>query len=191
MPTASSCAEPAAGRLWTIGHSTHPAETLIALLAAAGIEAVADVRRFPASRRLPQFNAAGLARTLAHAGIAYLPFPQLGGRRQARSDSGNLAWKEAGYRGYADYMQTDGYRHARGRLAQAARQRRTAILCAEAAWRSCHRQLIADDFKAAGWEVLHLLADGGCQPHPWSPAARIVDGRLDYGTMPPAQGRLF
>jgi len=179
--------------LWTIGHSTHPVERLVALLAGAGVEAVADVRRFPSSRRLPQFNAAALARALADAGMAYLPFPQLGGRREARPDSPHVAWRSAGYRGYADYMQTAAYLEAQQRLAHAAAERRTAILCAEAAWRTCHRQMIADDFKAHGWEVLHVLPRGGIEAHPYSEAARIVEGRLDYtGTASTAgQGSLF
>jgi uncharacterized protein (DUF488 family) len=169
------------GTLWTIGHSVRPWQEFIALLAEARIETLADVRRFAGSRRNPQFSGAGMATALADSGIRYAPLPELGGRRPASKDSPHDAWRNAGFRGYADYMDTAGYRDARERLARLAADRRTAMMCAEALWWQCHRSLIADDFKASGWRVLHLLGAGRVEEHPYTSAARIVDGRLDYG----------
>lgn len=177
--------------LWTLGHSSRDWEAFLGLLAEARIETVADVRRFPASRRHPQYAAAAMAPALARAGIDYLPLPQLGGRRDPRPDSPHTGWRSAGFRGYADYMDTAAYRAARDRLAAAASARRTAILCAEADWRHCHRQLIADGFKAMGWDVVHLLEPGRSEPHPYSDPARVVDGKLDYALPPSPQGTLF
>ena len=174
--------------LWTIGHSTRDWDTFVAMLRAAEIEVLADVRRFAGSRRHPQFSGATMAEALPAAGIAYLPMPELGGRRPARPDSPNTAWRNASFRGYADYMDTDDYRSARDRLIDIARARRTAVMCAEAMWWQCHRSLIADDFKVRGWEVEHLLAAGRSESHPYTSAARIVDGRLDYSL---EQGALF
>ncbi|RYZ70945.1 MAG: DUF488 domain-containing protein [Lysobacteraceae bacterium] len=168
------------GQLWTIGHSVRPREEFVAMLEAARIEVLADVRRFAGSRRNPQFGGQALAATLAGAGIDYVPMPQLGGRRSARADSPNVAWRNAGFRGYADYMQTVEYQGARARLAGLATRARVAVMCAEAMWWQCHRSLIADDFKAGGWRVVHLLGPGRDQEHPYTGAARIVDGRLDY-----------
>jgi uncharacterized protein (DUF488 family) len=169
-----------AGTLWTIGHSIRAWDEFVAMLLAARIEALVDVRRFAGSRRNPQFSGQTMGAALAESKIAYLPMPELGGRRPAHADSPNLAWRNASFRGYADYMQTPDYRAARERLAQLARAKRVAGMCAEAMWWQCHRSLIADDFKAAGWEVIHLLAPGREQEHPYTSAARIVEGRLDY-----------
>lgn len=161
------------------------------MLEAAGIRVLADVRRHPGSRRNPQFSATALARDLPSAGIDYVPMPELGGRRPARPDSPHTAWRNAGFRGYADYMDTPGYAAVRARLMALARTHRTAVMCAEAMWWSCHRSLIADDFKARGWEVIHLQAPGRDEPHPYTAAARIVDGRLAYPPQDAAQARLF
>src|SRR5580698_5069158 len=144
--------------LWTIGHSTHPLDEFLALLARHEIEAVADVRRFPGSRRLPQFNHDALAAALGARDIRYEPFPELGGRRTPRPDSTNLAWRNASFRGYADYMETAEFQGAIARLLPIARARRTTVMCAEALWWRCHRSLIADYTKAAGHTVLHIAA---------------------------------
>ncbi|WP_024890524.1 DUF488 family protein [Luteimonas huabeiensis] len=180
-----------APRLWTIGHSTRPLEVFLGMLSEAGIFTVADVRRYPGSRRNPQYAAEALAASLPGAGIGYLPMPELGGRRRPREDSPHTAWRNAAFRGYADYMDTPAYAAARARLGDAALERPTAVMCAEAMWWSCHRSLIADDFKARGWEVVHLMAPGKAQLHPYTAAARIVDGRLDYGAPAGDQGALF
>lgn len=195
----SSVARAATGRyprgmtdtLWTIGHSTREWSVFVAMLREAGIATLADVRRFAGSRRHPQFHGAAMAEALPACGIAYVPMPDLGGRRPPRRDSPNTAWRNAGFRGYADYMATAEYAQARERLAATARASPTAILCAEAMWWQCHRGLVADDFKARGWEVRHLLAPGRVEPHPYTSAARIVDGQLNYAAMAPPQPDLF
>ncbi len=166
--------------MWTIGHSTLPIEEFIPLLTGNGIEVLADVRRFPGSRRHPQFGAEALSAELDDAGIRYEAFPDLGGRRDPRPDSVNLAWRNASFRGYADYMETPEFREAIERLLAIARVQRTAVMCAEAVWWRCHRGLIADYLKAAGHEVLHIGGNGVASPHPYTSAARIVDGRLSY-----------
>jgi uncharacterized protein (DUF488 family) len=167
-------------RIWTVGHSTLPPGEFLALLAAQRIELLADVRRFPSSRRHPQFNRDALAAALAGSGIAYLHFPELGGRREPKPDSRNTAWREAGFRGYADYMETGDFSGGIERLLDAARSRRTAIMCAEKAWQNCHRGLIADFLKASGVEVIHIVDATQAQTHPWTSTARLVDGRLRY-----------
>lgn len=177
--------------LWTIGHSTRDWDVFVAMLRQADIAVLADVRRFAGSRRNPQFSGETMARMLPDDGIAYLPMPELGGRRPAHADSPNTAWRNAGFRGYADYMASDGYLAARTRLESVARGQRVAAMCAEAMWWQCHRSLIADDFKSRGWEVVHLMAPGREEPHPYTSAARIVDGRLDYSLPPDPQAGLF
>jgi uncharacterized protein (DUF488 family) len=167
-------------RLLTIGHSTLVADAFVAMLTAHRIELLADVRRFPASRRHPQFNREALAAMLASHGIAYLHFPELGGRREPKPDSPNTAWREAGFRGYADYMETAAFNQGITRLLEAEQARATAIMCAEKSWRSCHRGLIADHLKASGIEVIHILDAANTEPHPWTAAARLIDGRLSY-----------
>lgn len=166
--------------LWSVGHSTRPLDELVAMLREAGVMRLADVRRYPGSRRNPQYSAESLASSLPASGIGYVPMTELGGRRSTRPDSPHTAWRNASFRGYADYMDTPAYARARERLMALAREGRTAVMCAEAPWWRCHRSLICDDFKARGWRVTHLLAPGRSQEHPWTPAARIVDGRLSY-----------
>jgi uncharacterized protein (DUF488 family) len=166
--------------LWTIGHSTNALDALVGALRAHGVEAVADVRRYPASRRHPQFEATALARELPLAGLAYAPFRDLGGRRSARPGSRNTAWRNASFRGYADYMETADYAAALGRLCAIATNTRCVLMCAESLWWRCHRALIADDLKSRGTRVLHIGSDGGVGEHPYTGAARIVDGKLTY-----------
>ena len=177
------------GTLWTIGHSTRPWEVFVAMLQDAGIATLVDVRRFAGSRRNPQFSGEAMAQGLPEAGIAYVAMPELGGRRPARKDSHNTRWRNASFRGYADYMETVEYAKARDRLAEIATRAPTAIMCAEAMWWQCHRSLVSDDFKARGWTVLHLLAPGRTDEHPWTGAATLIDGRLSYTE--PSTGTLF
>ena len=167
--------------VWTIGHSTRPIEAFLALLAEQRIEALADVRRFPASRKHPQYNAEALREALKAAGIDYLPLTELGGRRPARPDSHNTAWRNESFRGYADYMETEVFNNSFQVLIAEAERRRTAIMCAEAVWWRCHRALLSDALKARGWTVCHIVQEGGCKEHPYTAAASIVDGRLSYG----------
>ncbi|HEY7151044.1 MAG TPA: DUF488 domain-containing protein [Solirubrobacterales bacterium] len=136
------------------------------LLSAHRVELVVDVRRFPGSRRNPQFNADTLAATLGDAGIAYEPLgDELGGRRRGRADSPHTGWRVAAFRAYADHMDTDEFAAGLKRLEHLARERRTAIMCAEGDWRRCHRRLISDALSARGWRVLHIRPDGGTEVH--------------------------
>jgi uncharacterized protein (DUF488 family) len=160
--------------LFTLGHSTRQIGELLQLLAEHGVELLVDVRRFPASRRHPQFGREALAASLAAAGIEYSHEPDLGGRRQPLPASPHTAWRVAAFRGYADYMDAPEFRAALERLLERAARSRTAILCAEAVpWR-CHRRLIADAATAAGAEVLHILAPGRAERHELDPNARVV-----------------
>jgi uncharacterized protein (DUF488 family) len=170
--------------IWTIGHSIRPIEAFIALLRWQRIELVVDVRRFPGSRRHPQFNGGALAASLSDAGIGYRSAPELGGRRTPRRDSRNTAWRNASFRGYADYMETAEFRAALETLTADAVRQPTAIMCAEAMWWQCHRSLIADALKVRGIDVFHILDGPKIQEHPYTAAARVVDGRLDYGSTP-------
>jgi uncharacterized protein (DUF488 family) len=155
----------------TVGHSTHPIERFTRLLAAAGVSAVADVRRFPGSRRNPQFDAGALGETLGVAEIEYVQLgEELGGRRSepARSDARASAWRNRSFAAYARHMESDEFAAGLARLERLAWARRTALMCAEADWRRCHRRLIADALAARGWRVLHLRADRRLEEHPAS-----------------------
>jgi uncharacterized protein (DUF488 family) len=167
--------------LWTIGHSTLPVDTFIAHLRAHAVRHLVDVRRHAGSRRHPQFNPEALDASLAAAGVRYVALPDLGGRRKVRPDSPNTAWRNASFRGYADYMATAEFATALGRLAELAADAPTAVMCAESLWWRCHRSLIADAFKAAGSVVWHIGSDGRGSEHPFTGAARIVHGELSYG----------
>ena len=168
-------------RIWTVGHSTRSIDEFISLIQANDIKLLADVRSLPGSRRYPQFNREMLAGSLGKAGIHYEHFPELGGRRKPRSDSRNLAWRNASFRGYADYMETEEFRKGVERLLDlAAGAGPTAIMCAEAVWWRCHRSLISDYLKARRIEVMHILDANKTQAHPYTSAARIVNGELSY-----------
>jgi uncharacterized protein (DUF488 family) len=167
-------------KVCTIGHSTRAVDEFVVALNAHGIKTLVDVRSFPGSRRYPQFGKDKLAASLAEAGIAYEHFPELGGRRRARPDSRNVAWRNEGFRGYADYMETADFREGIERLIELARSRRTAIMCAEAVWWRCHRSLISDYLKASGTEVIHIIDAERAEPHRFTSAARIVNGDLSY-----------
>ena len=166
--------------IFTIGHSTHPIEEFLDLLRNHQIQVVADVRRFPGSRRHPQFGQENLSSALRQNGIDYVHFPELGGRRKARPDSQNTAWRVEAFRGYADYMQTDEFNNGMKRLLDIAHAKRTCIMCAEALWWQCHRGLIADWLKAKGHEVIHMLANGKTEEHPFTSAASLSNGELSY-----------
>jgi uncharacterized protein (DUF488 family) len=167
-------------QIWTIGHSTRSLEEFIALLKENKIAVVADVRQFPGSRRYPHFGQEQLSESLAREGIEYVHFLELGGRRKARDDSPNTAWRHPAFRGYADYMMTDNFRDGIARLLALAKEKRTAVMCAEAVWWKCHRGLISDFLKAHGHEAVHILGANKTELHPFTSAARIVDGKLSY-----------
>lgn len=179
--------------VFTIGHSTRSAEELLALLAEHGVEVLVDVRRFPGSRRHPQFSRDALAAALDGAHIRYMHEPGLGGRRKARPDSPHTAWRVEAFRGYADHLETSEAQAALERLIALSASHRAAILCAEAVpWR-CHRRLISDALTARGVEVRHILGPGRADRHEIDPNARVLDGgrRLVYSGPPEAQGTLF
>jgi uncharacterized protein (DUF488 family) len=166
--------------LWTIGHSIQPIDDFLAMLRGHDIATVADVRRFPDSRRHPQFSQQALATSLREAGLSYEHFLELGGRRAPRKDSPNTAWRNEAFRGYADYMMTPEFEAGVARLLALAERSRTAIMCAEAVWWRCHRGLIADRLKADGYEVLHIQSASKAEEHPFTSAARVVEGALSY-----------
>jgi uncharacterized protein (DUF488 family) len=172
-------------RIWTIGHSTRRIEEFVSALQTHGIKLLADVRLLPGSRRYPQFNKERLAKSLIDHAIKYEHFPELGGRRKARRDSRNTAWRNEAFRGYADYMETVEFSQGIARLREIAeRHGAVAIMCAEAVWWRCHRSLIADYLKAQGTEILHIMNANKTEPHPFTSAARIVNGKLNYADEP-------
>ena len=172
---------PKVTKIWTIGHSTRTIEEFIQDLQAHGIKRVADVRLLPGSKRYPQFNKKELAKSLMDCGISYEHFPELGGRRRPGKDSVNTAWRNDAFRGYADHMETTEFVAGIGRLEEGTeRQGAAAIMCAEAVWWKCHRSLIADYLKAQGTEVIHIINANKTEPHPFTSAAKIVNGRLSY-----------
>ncbi len=167
--------------LWTIGHGNRPAAEFIRLLGAHGVRLLADIRTLPRSRRHPQFDREALPASLAAAGIAYLHLPKLGGLRRPRADSVNTAWRNAGFRGYADYMGTAEFAAALDELVRLASGTPTAIMCAETVpWR-CHRSLVADALLVRGVQVRHILTGAAGDPlHRLTPFARVEHGRLTY-----------
>jgi hypothetical protein len=187
--TGNSPAEESSRLIWTVGHSTRTIEEFIDLLRAYQIKILVDVRHFPGSRRFPQFGKSALRQSLAQAGIRYGHLVELGGRRPARADSRNLVWRNASFRGYADYMETQPFRDGIGRLLSIARTGRTAIMCSEAVWWRCHRSMIADFLKAMGVQVRHILSPTKVQEHPYTSAASLVGGRLSYAVSLPVAPR--
>jgi len=164
----------------TIGHSTRGLEAFIGLLQAHGVTCVVDVRTVPRSRHNPQFNKENLPEALRAAGIAYEHMPGLGGLRHTRADSPNQGWRNASFRGYADYMQTDEFRENLEVLIARARKDRAALLCAEAVpWR-CHRSLVADALSVRGIPVEHILGGARTQTHKLTPFARVRGTRITY-----------
>ncbi|SES27154.1 DUF488 domain-containing protein [Halopseudomonas bauzanensis] len=166
--------------IWTIGHSTRSIEEFIALLHHYRIEAIADVRRFPGSRRLPQFGQEALRASLNEAGIDYQLITELGGRRRAAADSVNVAWRNASFRGYADHTASREFAIGLERLQQLAVRRRTSMMCAEVLWWRCHRSLVSDVLMVGGTRVMHIQDEQHCDEHPYTSPARLYQGRLTY-----------
>lgn len=166
--------------IWTVGHSTRPLDEFLGVLAAYEIERVADVRRFPGSRRLPQYGASALKASLATRGIAYEWLPTLGGRRQPDPSSTNDGWRHPAFRGYADYVATEPFAEGLFELLMTAQGVRTALLCAEVLWWRCHRRIIADVLVSLGVPVVHIQDVYVAESHRLAPPARIAGGRLTY-----------
>ena len=171
--------------LYTIGHSTRPIDEFIALLHENGVKRLVDVRRFPGSRQHPQYNLESLRDSLAEAGIAYRHEPDLGGRRSVDPASLNTAWRNSGFRGYADWMASDAFLAALDRLTAEAAEQSTAVMCAESVpWR-CHRNLLADALVLRNAQVAHILGAGQIRLHELNEAAQQDEhGRVTY----PASG---
>ena len=166
--------------VYTIGHSTRPIAAFIRLLKAHGIGRVIDVRLIPQSRHNPQFGRLALSRSLHSARIHYRHIPDLGGRRRPQPDSVNTAWRNASFRGYADYMQSPAFDKALDRCLAFAAREPVVFMCAEAVpWR-CHRSLIADALVARGIEVREIVSETRAQPHRLTPWARVRRGRVEY-----------
>ena len=166
--------------IWTIGHSTHPLEEFVDWLHGHKIEVLVDIRRYPGSRKYPQFNKESLAESLPKNDICYYHFESLGGRRKAKPDSVNQVWRHPSFRGYADYMQTPEFAGVIEELKDLASQKRTVIMCSEAVWWSCHRSMVSDQLKADGWKVLHIMSPDKTTEHPYTKPAKIEEGKLIY-----------
>jgi uncharacterized protein (DUF488 family) len=166
--------------VWTIGHSTRSTDELLAALAPSDIETVADVRRFPGSRRLPHFSVEALGASLETHGLNYVGIPALGGRRRPLPDSVNTAWRHEAFRGYADHVQTEEFAEGLFELLMIANGSRTAIMCAEVLWWRCHRRLIADVLTSLGMTVVHIADATHATVHRISEPARMEDGVLRY-----------
>jgi len=167
--------------VYTVGHSTRPIGELLGLLHEHGVASVVDVRRFPGSRRHPQFSQEALRGTLAGAGIGYAHKVELGGRRSLRAGSPNTGWRNASFRAYADHMDSSEFQRGLAELIEHASRNRTALMCAEVLPHRCHRRLIADALVARGIEVMHIIDRRRAEAHALNPQAHILeDGRLRY-----------
>lgn len=173
-----------ATKIWTVGHSTRPIQNFLELLVEHQIQTVADVRSLPGSRKYPQYNQDTLAATLTEHNIKYEWFERLGGRRRTQADSPNTVWRNASFRGYADYMMTVEFEAALNQLHRLAASSRTALMCAEAVWWRCHRSMIADALCVDGTQVVHIMDAKHNVTHPMTAPARVVKGRLTYAQDP-------
>jgi uncharacterized protein (DUF488 family) len=166
--------------IWTIGHSTHPQEEFVAILHSFNIKMLVDIRNYPGSRRYPHFNKEALEVSLPANGIQYLHLKELGGRRKPVENSMNTTWRNEAFRGYADYMQTVGFKQAIEKLETVAQTNFTAYMCSEAVWWNCHRSLVSDYLKWKGWTVMHIMNLNKATEHPYTKPAKIVNGILSY-----------
>lgn len=170
--------------VWTIGHSTRSFDELLTVLDAYDIELVVDVRRFPGSRRLPQFAGDALGASLGAHGIAYQWLPALGGRRRPTTDSSNLAWRHPAFRAYAEHVATEEFADGLFELLMLSHGLRTAVMCAEVLWWRCHRRLIADVLASLGVPVVHIRDERTAEPHRLVAPAQMMEGRLSYEANP-------
>ncbi len=166
--------------IYTIGHSNHSLEEFIGILKSFDIKVLADVRRLPGSRKFPYFNKESLKISLEKNEINYIHIEGLGGRRKMRRDSKNNRWRNESFRGYADYMETEDFKNAVTELEVMALKEPTSYMCSEAVWWSCHRSMISDYLKAKGWTVLHIMAAGKVQEHPYTSPALVSEGHVSY-----------
>ena len=166
--------------IFTIGHSTHPAEEFVEMLESFSVNLLVDVRNFPGSRRFPHFNMDNLERLMKEHHIDYKHFKDLGGRRKPVKGSVNTRWRNTAFRVYADYMETKDFKQSIEALQELAMDYRLAYMCSEAVWWSCHRALISDYLKIRGWQVMHIMSKNNTSEHPYTSAARIDHGQLRY-----------
>jgi uncharacterized protein (DUF488 family) len=166
--------------IWTIGHSTRSAGEFVDVLRAHEIEVVADVRRFPGSRRHPQFGSVALAERLAADGLDYGWLSKLGGRRRGETAPEHEGWRNPSFRAYAAYTWTEEFARGLEELLHIGNGQRTAVMCSELLWWRCHRALIADVLRFTGVQVIHILGVEPGTPHPYTSPARVVDGELVY-----------
>jgi uncharacterized protein (DUF488 family) len=167
--------------LYTVGHSTRSLDDLIETLQAHAIQTLVDIRAFPMSRRLPQFNRESLEASLPAAGIRYVWMKELGGyRKKIREESPHIGLRNDSFRNYADYMLTAEFRNATANLVALAEGSRTAYMCAERIYFRCHRMLVSDWLLAHGHEVMHIDGSGAAKPHHLTAEARMVDGEMIY-----------
>ncbi len=166
--------------IWTIGHSTREFNEFIALLKNNSIETLVDVRSMPGSRKFPQFDKEALEIHLPEYGIQYIHATGLGGRRKGKKDSIHTAWRNASFRAYADYMESEDFEKALGHLKELAAESRVCMMCSEAVWWRCHRSMISDILKVRSWQVWHILSPTKVVLHPFSSAAVVKDGFLLY-----------
>ena len=178
---------PALPPIWTIGHSNRTGDQFLELLEHNQIAILADVRHFPGSRRVRQFNKQQLAKLCRP--WAFATSTSSSSEGAGRHGPTRTTWHGAtsSFRGYADYMETEPYRTGIQRLVNLAREGRTAIMCSEAVWWHCHRSLIADDLKSRGGQVLHILSLHSVREHPYTSAAQLVGGRLSYQSLLPPE----
>ena len=167
--------------IWTIGHSTRTFTEFLAILQSFSIEVVVDVRHFPGSKKFPHFNKEELIVSLPQNNLQYQHILELGGRRKLNKQSKNTAWRHPAFRAYADYMATAEFAGGIDRLVKIGRLQRTAYMCSEAVWWSCHRAMISDYLKVNGWTVLHIMSKTKAEEHPYTSAAKIRNGKLWYG----------
>lgn len=187
MPLRGGWTRASKATVYTIGHSTRPAAELGELLGCFGVSVLADTRSIPRSRHNPQFNPEELSPFLAARGIEYQHHPLLGGRRRARRDSPNTAWRNEAFRGYADYMQTASFQDGVAALETLASRRTVAIMCAELLWWRCHRRLLSDRLTVDGFDVRHIMTPGD-EPvrHKLTPELVLADEHMAYpGIQPP------
>lgn len=166
--------------VWTIGHSTHSLDELVAMLHSFNIETVVDIRSYPRSRKFSQFNKEALELSLPENNIEYIHLKKLGGRRKVNPESKNTTWRHAAFRGYADYMESESFAEGIKELIVIALEKRTAYMCSEAVWWRCHRSMVSDYLKAHGWDVQHIMGVNKASEHPYTQPARIVAGELTY-----------
>lgn len=167
--------------IFTIGHSIHPIEELLALLSQHEIQLLADVRSYPSSKRWPQFNQDELSRALERAEIEYRWLKSLGGRRKSKeAESPHTAWRIPAFRSYADYADTDDFRAGLEELIGLAAQKCTAYMCSEGLWWRCHRRIISDHLTVRGWTVMHIMPTGKLVEHSLPEFARIEHAQLIY-----------